>query len=401
LEQSVRTNQFVIISIIIAVLGLAVAVYATMHHLQLKELGATDFACNINQTFSCDEVAKSKYSELFGIPLGVWGFSYFASCLFLLISIWKFPKSRNEAQIAYSYVVPISVLVSIVLGIISLGVLKAVCITCLATYALTLAQAGILVVYRENVNWRADFKTLSNALTIPISVVLVCVVIYNFAKPEKTPKHQDLPQNNAGQNVNPNDSTQNLSAVTTEIPINRSAYSGLGEDYRKGTNDPKVMIVEFADFQCPACKRAAETLADFVTEFGDKIQVVYKNFPLDSACNSSVKSKIHPQGCRAAILARCAGQINQFWAFHDKVFNQQSDVSDEKLNEWAKEVGLNDARIKECLESKDILAKIADDVALAEKLGVNATPSIFLNGHKFSGGRFDELRPIVEKMLSQ
>ena len=80
LQQSDRRNKWIIIAILLAVIGLGTSVYSTMHHIEVKASGQTDAACNINDTFSCDAVALSKYSELFGIPLGVFGFGYFLAC---------------------------------------------------------------------------------------------------------------------------------------------------------------------------------------------------------------------------------------------------------------------------------------------------------------------------------
>ena len=79
-----KKNIWLIIALVLAVLGVAVSIYQTDHHLVVEAAGESDFVCNINQTFSCDEVVKSPYSEFLTIPLGVWGLAYFLALALLL-----------------------------------------------------------------------------------------------------------------------------------------------------------------------------------------------------------------------------------------------------------------------------------------------------------------------------
>ena len=177
----------------------------------------------------------------------------------------------------------------------------------------------------------------------------------------------------------------------------------MGEDYRKGNDNAKVVIQEFADFQCPACARVASIVNQISKEYQDSILVVFRNYPLDKACNSSITRELHQYACKAAVMARCAGTIGQFWQYHDKVFEQQDQMqSDTFLKKLGTSVGLSDDQINNCWSSKDILAKIKSDVTLANKIEVNSTPTLFINGKQYLGSKgVDSLRAEINKLLAQ
>ena len=150
---------------------------------------------------------------------------------------------------------------------------------------------------------------------------------------------------------------------------------------------------------CPACGQTAPVLEDLQKQLGSRALFVFKNFPLSNQCNSGVTSDMHPFSCDIAKIARCAGMNGKFWEFHAKAFAEQAKASKEKTREWGKAVGLTDPQMDECLANKDILAKIQDDVSVANKLGVNSTPSIYINGKLYHGNRTaPELRAAVESL---
>lgn len=384
------SKNWMIVALILAVLGIAVSAYSTMHHMEVKASGQTDAACNINEKFNCDEVALSQYSEIAGVPLGVIGLGYFAGLLVLLGIGYMGGKSSKDHIHAYVALVAIGVLVSVVLGGISAGVLGTYCLTCMAIYAICILQAGVLLVNKSKLPSGFDMKGMASGGVNAAIAVAAVIAIFNFAKPTPRPATA----------ANPKD-MPTLAAKSEDIPIAKSAYAGLGEDYRKGSDDAVVVIQEFADFQCPACQRISSTLDALHREYGDRIQIVFRNYPLDPTCNSSVQSRIHEFACSAAVLARCAGQYGKFWEFHNLVFGNQREMSDAKLKEWALAVGLTNEQIDACTASQDIVAKIKDDVALGNRLDVTSTPTLFINGKKVLGGRgVAELKTEIDDLLN-
>lgn len=387
------THNWMFVGLILAVIGIGLSIYSTMHHLEVKATGKTDAACNINDTFSCDEVALSKYSEIAGVPLGVFGLGYFLAALILLVIGLRGGKPAKEHLHGYIAMVTVGVVVSATLGTISATALGAYCLTCIGVYVLTGLQAATLLVWRKDLPGNFSIKnTLSGATTGVIAVATV-VLVFNFTKSSLVSK---TTESNAALNKD----LPALSATVEVIPISKSAYSGLGEDYRKGNDNAKVVITEFADFQCPACARISETLGTISKEYGDRVLLVFRNYPLDSACNSAVQAKIHENACNAAILARCAGQAGKFWQFHDMAFGLQKDLSPNSMRQWGQQLGLSDEQMTTCLASKDMLAKIQEDVSLGNKLGVDSTPTIFVNGRKVLGGKgISELRTEIDQLL--
>ncbi|MGE0171135.1 MAG: thioredoxin domain-containing protein [Oligoflexales bacterium] len=396
---SKNTTPLELFGFVLALLGAAVSGYATWHHFKVRASGATDAICNISQKFNCDDVALSNYSELFGIPVAVLGVAFFASLLVLLVTAKAKPQYRDDALTTFFGMTIVGAVTSVVLAIISATAIKVFCPTCMVVYVITFCLLVLVILRKADLPKPMAFKQLSNGSTYVLVTSLVVIAPVQMFKPPAQNLKMDLPQQANGDGQ---DQMQGsiLDPKKTDIPLNKGPFSGLGEDYRWGSDDAKVVIVEFADFECPACQEAFHVLKQMKEQYGDKILVVFKNYPLDNACNTSVSRKIHEFACDAARLARCAGSIGKFAPFHDTVYANQQDLSQQKLRQWATEVGLTDTQINECLKSPDVLAKLQDDVALGNRVGVQGTPTIFINGQKVVGGRsYEAFRSEVEKLL--
>ena len=385
------------VCLVLALVGAAISLYASIHHLQVHAAGHTDAACNINASFSCDEVALSKYSQFLGVPLGILGLGYFAALTLLLMIALAGRKSAAEHLHGYSALVMIGALVSIGLGTISVMILGTYCIVCMGIYLVTLLQLGVLVSGRKQLIPPAfTAKSTFNGLTTAAIACAIVIAGYNFLKPTRQPEHLDLPQSAA----NSKTPSVRLATKAEDIPLGKSAYAGLGEDYRKGGDAAAVVVHEFADFQCPACKALATDTEQLHKEFGDKVLFVFRNYALDSSCNSAIQGKMHEFSCKAAVMARCAGQFGKFWAYHDLTYANQKDINNDRLKEWAQQLGLTSEQIEACWNSKDLVGKVQEDIALGNRLGLDSTPTIYINGHKVIGGHaIDDLRSDLSDAL--
>ena len=300
-----------------------------MHHIELKANGATDAFCNVNDTFSCDDVAKSDYSEdPWGNPLGIYGIGYFLSLLFLLLRA-QIQKHTVESLHAYIVLAGIGAISSTILGLISFISIGALCLTCITIYAITYLQLATCMFCKEE--WpedKFDFKRTTNGLLNAATVVLLCLLVYQQLKPINS---NSFVADEAGVQKNPAQVQQilnsNLDPQVHNIKLDLSAYSGLGEDYHKGNKFAKVKVVEFADFECPACRGAANNMREVAKKYGDKVLFVFKNYPLDKSCNPDMNNDFHKYACYAAIMARCAGTYGKFWPMHDLIYNNQSELS--------------------------------------------------------------------------
>jgi protein-disulfide isomerase len=153
----------------------------------------------------------------------------------------------------------------------------------------------------------------------------------------------------------------------------------------KGPADAPVTIVAFTDFQCPWCGRAAQTLHQIESHYGDKLRFVHRHFPLG----------YHAESRKAAEAASCADEQGKFWEMHDKLFATQGDFSVPKLKERATALGLDSKSFNQCLDSNKRAADWQRDLAEGQQIGVSSTPSFFINGRLLTGAqpivRFEEV----------
>lgn len=149
-------------------------------------------------------------------------------------------------------------------------------------------------------------------------------------------------------------------------------------DHVYGPTDASVTIVEFSDFQCPACASYSPILKALVQDFPDDLRLVYKHFPLQS---------IHIMANKSAQAAEAAGLQGKFWEMHDKLFENQSDWQngDEDLFfSYAEEIGLNIEQFRDDYTSAEIKDRISDSFNYALDLGLNYTPTFYVNGELIS-----------------
>lgn len=398
IEKSKKT--FLLVNIITAVIGSVVAYYSISHHLDLKLSGATDALCNINQTVSCDAVANSKYSELFGIPLGAYGLSFFLAIFFLsMIEMKSKPKNDTNFQALLSLSF-IGAAVSLVLGGISSFVVGAICLTCIGIYILSAVLLGNSIILMRSGALRFSPASAVNGLTTAAIVTGITLLTYGQIAPTSDPTQHPNHVSNSPHNLD-SDAAPTLSSKTFDVPVNLSAYSGFGEDFRIGSDQARVTIVEFADMQCPACATVSATLRQIAQRYGNRVNIVFKNYPLDQACNSGINRTLHEHACSLAAMARCAGQKGKFWEYHDFVFANQNGVEEGSAEAWAKRLGLSDEEITACKSNKAIIAKIRDDIKLGNEVGVQGTPSIYINGKKLlANPSFGNIMLEVEKILA-
>ena len=176
----------------------------------------------------------------------------------------------------------------------------------------------------------------------------------------------------------------------------------LGDDNpSRGAKNSPVTIVEYSDFQCPFCARAEEIVAGEVMKaYGDKVTFIYKQFPLTS---------IHPWAEPASLIGLCVYKVGgnaAYWKYHEAVFKAQKDVPSEepagKLLGFAKDAGADQAKVKDCFEKGETKALVDATLAEAEEVGVNSTPTFFINGKRVSGAQsLEAFKAIIDPELAK
>lgn len=167
-----------------------------------------------------------------------------------------------------------------------------------------------------------------------------------------------------------------------------------GDDHIRGNFEAPVTLIEFSDFECPYCARFHVTLKDLLAEYGGRVRLVFKHYPLP----------FHKNAQKAAEASECAGEQSKFWEMHDLIFEAQANqtMSVEKWQEEAEKLGLNTTQFKECLDSGKYVDKIKADTILGNSLGVKGTPATFV-GDELIGGAvpYESLKAIVESKLKE
>ena len=160
----------------------------------------------------------------------------------------------------------------------------------------------------------------------------------------------------------------------------------------KGPADAKVTIIEVSDFQCPFCNRVNPTIKQILEAYPKDVRIVWANNPLG----------FHKDAMPAAEAAYAAHEQGKFWEFHDKIFANQRELTREKFEQYAQELGLDMAKFKASLDSGKHKAQIQKEQALYTSRGARGTPGFFINGRLHSGAQpFDSFKRVIDEELKR
>jgi protein-disulfide isomerase len=187
------------------------------------------------------------------------------------------------------------------------------------------------------------------------------------------------------------DDLRSKTAVRVSLEAPRQKVAAADGAARGPANAP-IELIEFSDFQCPYCFRANPTVKQVLSTYGDRIRFVYRNYPLAN----------HPNARPAAEAAQCAAEQGQFWAYHDRLFADQSKLSDGDLKQSAADLGMDAGKFNACFDSHKYQARVEEDIKAGNEAGVNGTPAFFINGRLLSGAQpFDEFKRVIDDELAQ
>lgn len=185
------------------------------------------------------------------------------------------------------------------------------------------------------------------------------------------------------------------SDLKTTLPypdFKRVELSVTAEDPSLGAVDAPVTIVQFAEYQCYYCAKVAPTLSALVNDYDGKVRVVFKDFPLEN----------HRRAMPAAIAARCAGEQDRYWPMNELLLADQARLDDADFMRHASGLGLDTERFSRCLGDDAIAARVRAAYAEGERVGVQATPTFFVNGLLVSGAQpYDRFKAVIDQELAR
>jgi protein-disulfide isomerase/uncharacterized membrane protein len=325
--------------------------------------------CNINDFLNCDLINQSAASELFGLPITLFGAAYYLGILFSGLSSERTPHVFYTVLGLFS---SISVAYSAWLAYQS-KLIGAFCIVCATIYA------GNALLLWASVKGAREleqglFVDIGSALrSRAFNVLAVSFVAVTLFGAMSQPQKANAPLQRTVDASNPVDFIASLYAK----PHGRVSLEGPG--HILGDPNAPYLVVEFADFGCPHCAIAETEMTDLIAQNPD-IQLRFKPYPFASQCNDAVTFDDAPELCRAAAAAECGGEQGKYFEMAHQLFANQGYFSDNDLNFMAKAIGLDMAAFETCMASPQTNANLKASAAAGNLAGVQSTPAMFLRG---------------------
>lgn len=149
------------------------------------------------------------------------------------------------------------------------------------------------------------------------------------------------------------------------------------DDHRRGSDDAKVTLVLYGDYECPDTRATHGVLSRLREHFGDDLAVVFRHFP---------RTHIHPNAERAAVASEAAADKGRFWEMHDLLMDHTGPLNEEAIDAYASSIGVGETRSE---AGHPYAKRVSDDVESGTRHGINGTPAIYINGRRHNGS-YDE-----------
>lgn len=412
---------------LVLILGLAGGVTSLMllqHHYGEMWSGAAMSAVCGPADAGCDVVNRSAYAAVRGVPLAAVGLVFYLSLASMALLAWLAGGWTAPAALRVGlFLVAAALAVDLVLLGVQVFSLRAFCKACLLTYAMNL---GLFFLLRQRVDTPPEEASLARRLLVrskgrtllggwfaaTLLAAGMTYGIYGWLKARKVERAQEILGDRVAGDVTGLRAEVARLQQTLDDPARRARYDAekaisefekspvhsldLKRAPFKGPADAAIAVVEFSDFLCPFCRSIAAAFNGYLPQSGGRVRILFKNFPLDRACNEGLQQTIHPGACLLAIGAICAHDQGKFWPYHDRVFG--TEVHDPRMADVvriAEQAGLDKTRFEACVAAPASLERVKEEVAEGQRIGVNATPTLFINGKKVS--RIDDFLELVNR----
>ena len=382
-------------AVVFAGIGAALAFYAAQLTYTIEAQGIVEASgCSLNDWVNCDVANSSSYAKMFGVPVAWLGLLFY---IFAGLSALFGATATNTRQpasfVAMSLILAIGAVLFTFLKAYHLYELGVLCIVCVGMYV---ANFGLLFTLSMSLGYGpvgigaflsdyvarvrgAESESGFEPQLVRVGIFVLAVFGIGYA--------WGL---NQARDISGNVDIDAAVAAHFRGPVydvqtdpNASVW---------GNPDAKVEIVEFADFQCPACAQSAFHLRPTLFEFEDDVKIVFMNYPLPQ----------HAQADNAARGGVCAERFGDFWSFHDEVFKNQAVLTPTVFTRIASDLGWDEREFAECMVSEEVGERVQADREKGRIAQVASTPTIYINGRKVSYWRHTEvIRATVREELSR
>lgn len=342
--------------------------------------------CNISKVFNCDAVTASSYARFMNVTLGGWGMGLYAVLILLtlgaLIAARRQPAEpqRTDPWIAVmTLLLTLCSAFSLWLFAVSTYVLQVVCLGCTALHLIHFGSLALLISLGQGAFWQ---RLKQGALFFfspqhrgRLGLALVCMLLMLFAMGwDRALYRRSLAPSEAKAQM-----WLNQLAANPSRNLNTAGAPKIGPD------GAKLTIVEFSDFACPFCRKAAFLTKALLHSYRDRVQLVFKHYPMDNDCNPDIKKRFHPFSCEVARGSICAQAQGKFWEYHDALFAHVEPFTSSTAKIMATQLQLNLPQFDECMNSAEAFRQLKNDMSEAQRLGVSGTPAFYFNGRRLDG----------------
>jgi len=306
----------------------------------------------------CDAVRASAYSKLGGLPLPLYGAAaYSALALLVFADALAPPAVARRINQAVAAISGAGFLFSIYLTYLEAFVIHAWCLWCIvSTLAISYLFALALVDLSRPVpagERGSVFARVTRQLEVGLLALAMGIPAFYFLS-----RQRELPP------------VQPPSAQTLRERLVRP------DSHVTGNPQAEVTVVEFGDFECPACGQEEQVVEEVRARYGTQIRFVFRQFPL---------LRLHPWAEKAAEASECAAEQGKFWETVRKLYTWQDDLREGALKQYAAQMGLDKNLFAQCLEKGSRAERVHRDWQDGVALGVRATPTFFIGSKMFSG----------------
>ena len=400
-----KTRLWFMVLSVLAFIAAGTSLY--VHYNLITDSSYASF-CDISETVSCEAVYESDYGSVAGIPVAAFGMIW-SALIFLLASYGMRHARSSEPDNISEYIFLLSVvgLASVVyLGYASLFILELVCVLCMVTYVTVfglffIASGATSLPFRTLPSRLfADLRVLFSS---PVALMFALVWIFGAGSLVTF-----FPRTNVVVEVMESDTVVDTRAGTEQGSSERDVLAAFEQWYMQQPYVPlpvsnegaRVLIVKFNDYQCPPCRNTylqyKALLENFQVSHPGQVRFVTRDFPLESECNTGGP---HSAACEAAAAVRMARVNDRAEVLEEWLFDNQPAMTPELVRQGVRQVGgVNDFDE----QYPTVLEQVRADVALGQSVGVNSTPTFFINGRMIRGGLEPQLfQAAIEYELAQ